>query len=115
MHSGNEHGGLDEHNRPRSLRGHQKARNESRLWMLPRESALANRSGTARYALQVVADWYLLSLSEIMIGTPLARSVPAASVGLARRHGSVHRLVHVLLFMDGGVLALAGRRHVVDA
>ena len=83
--------------------------------MCTRERARSlDRSGTARYALQVVADWYLLSLSEIMIGTPLARSVPAASVGLARRHGSVHRLVHVLLFVDGGVLALAGRHHVVD-
>jgi hypothetical protein len=51
-----------------------------------------------------VADWYLLSLSEIMIGVWLllfatfrAFGNEARSIGSAQRHCSLHRVIQILL------------------
>ena len=110
VHSGLQHGGVDEHNRPPSLLAHQKVPHRACacLWMVVRGrvrardlSCKCDGSGMVCtlqlveddwYSVlvyhwllyyvawcntpQVVADWYLLSLSEVMVGMPPSAQCP---------------------------------------
>jgi len=98
-------------------RCHERA-SASRGYHLGRVHVRERASLMGRGLLQVVADWYVLALSEVMLGVCrcdlCARSVQSCAESTQRLCCS-HRLVLILLLADGGALPLSRRAAAVDA